>query len=71
MCNKRIDGVDLIDQRDSVYRLDQKSTFSFIWVYVFSVIDVVNSYIIYNMTNRNYLKQLDFKTIASTYLTGR
>ena len=71
MCNKRIDGVDLIDQRDSVYRLDQKSTFGFIWVYVFSVIDVVNSYIIYNMTNRNYLKQLDFKTIASTYLTGR
>ena len=71
MCNKRIDGVDLIDQRDSVYRLDQKSTFGFIWVYVFSVIDVVNSYIIYNMTNRNYLKQLDFKTTASTYLTGR
>ena len=71
MCNKRIDGVDLIDQRDSVYHLDQKSTFGFIWVYVFSVIDVVNSYIIYNMTNRNYLKQLDFKTIASTYLTGR
>ena len=71
MCNKRIDGVDLIDQRESVYRLDQKSTFGFIWVYVFSVIDVVNSYIIYNMTNRNYLKQLDFKTIASTYLTGR
>ena len=71
MCNKRIDGVDLIDQRDSVYRLDQKSTFGFIWVYVFSVIDVVNSYIIYNMTNRNYLKQFDFKTIASTYLTGR
>ena len=71
MCNKRIDGVDLIDQRDSVYRLDQKSTFGFIWVYVFSVIDVVNSYIIYNMTNRNYLKQLDFKTIASAYLTGR
>ena len=71
MCNKRIDGVDLIDQRDSVYRLDEKSTFGFIWVYVFSVIDVVNSYIIYNMTNRNYLKQLDFKTIASTYLTGR
>ena len=71
MCNKRIDGVDLIDQRDSVYRLDQKSTFGFIWVYVFSVIDVVNSYIIYNMTNGNYLKQLDFKTIASTYLTGR
>ena len=71
MCNKRIDGVDLIDQRVSVYRLDQKSTFGFIWVYVFSVIDVVNSYIIYNMTNRNYLKQLDFKTIASTYLTGR
>ena len=64
MCNKQMDGVDLIDQRDSVYRLDQKSTFSFIWAYIFNVIDVVNSYIIYKMTNRNYLTQLDFKTIV-------
>ena len=44
-----------------------------VWTYLFDSMNVtcVNSHIVYSMTYPNDLTLLDFKTITSTYLTGR
>ena len=74
ICNKGMDGVEVIYQRTVVYHLDRKSTIRFCLHIFFDLMDVIvcsNSYIIYNMMHPNGLTLIDFKTIVSTYLIGR
>ena len=53
--NSGMGGVDLMDQRTTIYRLDRKSSVRLYLRIIFDLMDIacVNSYLIYNMKHPN------------------
>ena len=68
--NSGMCGVDLMDQRTAVYRLDRKSSVRFYLCIFFDLMDIacVNSYLIYNVKHRNKLSLLDYKIVVTRNL---
>ena len=70
--NAHIDGVDLMDQLQSTYRLDRRSQFRFYLRLFFDLFDVacVNSYIIYKTLENKELCLKDYKLLITSKMSG-
>ena len=70
--NAHMGGVDLMDQLQSVYRLDRRSKFRFYLRLFFDLFDVacVNSYIIYTNFGNKELRLKDYKLLIASNMIG-
>ena len=73
MRNQGMSGVDLVDHTKSRCNLHCKSSIRFYLNTLFFLMNIVYTirFIVFKMMDPNDVTILDFKTIVSTYLTGR